>query len=59
MNEFDVIFSSAPATSIFFLISTIGLFAMAAIAFGTWLRGVRQRRARQAHQPATAWRIVH
>jgi hypothetical protein len=49
MSEFEAIFSSESATSVFFLISTIGLSVMAAIAFGSWASG---RRKRAPHAPA-------
>jgi len=57
MNEFDAIFSSPAATSVFFLISAIGLSVMVAIAFGSWVRSARRRRVKRAPRAAAAaWR---
>jgi hypothetical protein len=50
MTEYDAIFSSAQATGVFYLISSIGLSALILVAFTAWVR--REWALLQAERPA-------
>jgi len=57
MDEFEGVFTNSAAIWVYLLISSIGLSALAAVAFGVYAKGLRRRRERSGGKSqAAAWR---